>query len=374
MTELDRLWSLCTFDFENFLSLFDVHFNFTNPNYKPKFTMATSPKIGEGLKDFYFIWAGFKPEVNLYANLCALLERLGIDDAENEKKIQTLIKHIQRLYMKVLPPKILLYLIRAIEGDPYLSPEIGTTGKEEVQDYIENLQQYFNRDIDRITMKRSENSIAGEMKELFGSTPLQEVDSYNQKLNELLQSNQLTPITHYKALQILKSFTRVYFDGKIRDPLNMVMVEAFFEKKAFQTSLSETYYACERISGELVQFEETLKGKGRYSIVLLNTKIKELKQGSQNQDIINRIVTSINKRAQEVIEEKSKLYHRLAIHLQEIINDFKKPTPDIISNIKGIGGHRNKELISTLVEGYNALARYLKIVRHFVVLIEKLDQ
>jgi len=372
LAEADNLWDLCAYDYQRLINYFDPTIDLTNPTQAPKGGPSFNNALSEDLKDFYYIWASLQLEVNLAQILDILLDKLGADTGENEKKIAKILEAVKRFRNKTLPPRIILNLIKAWDEDPFIRLPLMQRGRDEIQNYLNSIEQQFNRDLDRANREINEGAITGEVAALFGKTPLMELENYNNAFSQKLLEAGLPGFSNLKAFQVLKTFTVLYFDKTIRDLVNRIMVEGFFEMKNFQTSLTENYYACERISGDIITFEENLGKEGRHTTVALDKYLGEISSGVDRMELCQRIVGAINKRSGEIIEEKTKALLGLTQQIQEILNDFKKPTPEIISNIKGFGGQQNREFMASLVEGYNQCTRFLKIMKHFVVLKKKL--
>jgi len=59
----------------------------------------------------------------------------------------------------------------------------------------------------------------------------------------------------------------------------------------------------------------------------------------------------------------------LAEAVFEVIGDFRKPTPELVSNIKTLAASKSKDMIPTLANGYNAVAHFLKIMKVYILVI-----
>jgi hypothetical protein len=65
--------------------------------------------------------------------------------------------------------------------------------------------------------------------------------------------------------------------------------------------------------------------------------------------------------------------HGLAGYLLDIINDFKQATPSFVSNIKALGGTKNREFAADLANAYNDLVKLTRIMKNFIV-VKSLDE
>jgi hypothetical protein len=51
--------------------------------------------------------------------------------------------------------------------------------------------------------------------------------------------------------------------------------------------------------------------------------------------------------------------------LGELLTDFKKSSPDLITNIRTLGGGRNREIIAQVMAGRERIVILVKIMRNF---------
>jgi hypothetical protein len=51
--------------------------------------------------------------------------------------------------------------------------------------------------------------------------------------------------------------------------------------------------------------------------------------------------------------------------LGELLADYKKPSPDLVTNIRSLGGVRNKELIASIGESRKKSETFVRIMKNF---------
>jgi hypothetical protein len=66
--------------------------------------------------------------------------------------------------------------------------------------------------------------------------------------------------------------------------------------------------------------------------------------------------------------EQSKNLFNLAEYIKLILEDFKRPTPEFISNIRSFGDKKNKLTLQALLDGYKSIIKLLKILKNFIVM------
>ena len=92
--------------------------------------------------------------------------------------------------------------------------------------------------------------------------------------------------------------------------------------------------------------------------------IEEIRRGKDIGTFLNRLVDSINDKAREIVEDEAGLFAMLGDALGELLTDFKKSSPDLITNIRALGGGRNREIIAQVQAGREKILILVKIMRH----------
>ena len=49
----------------------------------------------------------------------------------------------------------------------------------------------------------------------------------------------------------------------------------------------------------------------------------------------------------------------------DLLTDYRRPSPDLVTNIRTLGGARNKEILGQVAEGRRHLDTLLRIMRNF---------
>lgn len=366
--QLDRLAEICRHDAERFLALFDPRVNVANSEYKPSFKTVEGDQVLPELLDLYYILADFQIDLGIDRNLTLLLDRISPAGQSQSGKMGRIVQRCSRIFRRQLTPQHLLNLIRLIKGDPYFVPKVDREHRSYTAAYKKRLTTQFRKDRDRIVRERNEHALENDIKSLFGDAELLHLDGYNDQENAALQRAGHATFTQIKPLRILKSFTLAKFERTIRDDLKRIIVEGFFENKQFQSSISSIYHQCDHSYERILAFEEELNGSGRHSVTLLRRYLHEKKRQSNVSEIVARIVEAVDKDAKELVESETNRYFTLGSLMLDVVNDYKRRTPELVSNIKAIGGQQNRELLGAIASGYNDVVRLVRIMKHFTII------
>lgn len=368
-TELIRLANLCRHDFRKIFHMFDPAFDPVKTDRTPAFSPVPGEKIIQELLDLYFLMAGFKISQDLANNLSFLLEKLEREHAAQDKeKIIKVLRRMAKLQKQNLDPDIILDLMRIIKRDPALEAEKITETEYYLESFKDRLKSQFQRARDRIEREKSETVVAQDLKSLFGGAELLEIEAYNEKMAKILSDKGFETLTLIKPLKIIKSFLLAKFEKEFREPLKKLLIEGHFENKIFHDTLSNTFYGCEGMLDHIRLFEESLKGTDQVSLSAIRKYLSQHDKGKPVYAVLNKLIETIDYRARQLVEEGTNLFYNLGTLILEVLNDMKQKNPVQVSNIKVIGGDKNRNFITRLVAGYNSLSGFTRIMKHFTII------
>lgn len=369
LNEVDRFIEICRFDYERLLGLFDPGITLDSASYRPDFGPVEGEQAYPEIVDLYFLVEGFLFDSPLKANFLRLLERRspsGIDEAKR-KKIDKLFSHLDRLLQAPLNTEILLALMRATKGEPKLAPKVERERRDFLDSYKRRLKQQFERDRERIQRERHESAIATDIKALFGTIEILELEGYDDETDSFVRRESPNGFAWIKPMRILKTFISALFEPSLKESIKRILVEGYFDNKNFQNNLANILYQCERSLARIDAFEEQMMGNGRISIVAVKRYVEEMRRGKDIISYLNRLVDAINDKAKEIVEDEAGLFAMLGDAVTELLSDSKKPSPELITNIRTLGGGRNREILAQIQAGRDRIACLIKIMRSFTV-------
>jgi hypothetical protein len=365
--EVDRFIDLCRHDYERIIGLFDPSANLDDPRYKPDFASVPGEQVLPELVDFYYLTESFAFSPQLKENVLRLLEKRQPDSFDEAKKgkIDKIFLQIGKELSERLDKDILLSLMRVIKDDSTYAPSTPRERKDFLDAYRMRLVTQFDKDRDRILREQHENAIAMDIRSLFGDEDILEVDGYDEEHDSLLRRESPNGLVWIKPLRILKTFIANDFEPQLKESIKRILVEGYFDNKGFQNNLANILYQCERSGGRIVEFEEQLRGNGRVSLVAMKRYIEEMRRGKDIGTFLNRLVDAVNDKAQEIVRDETGLFAMLGEALGDLITDFKRSSPDLITNIRMLGGGRNREILTQIQGGRERIMILVKIMRNF---------
>ncbi len=365
--EVDRFIELSRHDYERLLGLFDPGISLDGPGQRPDFSAADGEQILSELIDFYYVAEGFVFTEALKVNLLRLLERRspgGAGEAKR-KKLEKICNQLSKILRDKLPAEVLVALIRSAKGDPKYSPLTERDSRDFVDSYRRRLIQQFEHDRDRIQRERHENAITADIRNLFGETEILEIDGYDDETDAFLRKESPTSFAWIKPMRILKTFISMVFDPFLKEAVKRILVEGYFENKNYQNNLANILYQCDRAGARIAEFEAQMTGSGRISVVAVRRYVDEMRRGKDIAPFLNRLVDAINLKAKEIVEDEAGLFAIFGDAISELLNDYRRASPDLVTNIRTFAGGRNREIMAQVLQGRDRILLLVKVMRNF---------
>jgi hypothetical protein len=370
--DFGRLISICAHRYQDILALFDASPGVGLLSKSRSFKPVAGEKALQQLLDIYFVWGGVRFSEGIARNIGALIDRLERSHSEEtHARVDKCLIRLQRLLKQSLHPDLLLMLIRLIKEDPCYNPEISTESARYLKSYVVGLTARHERDRTRIEREISESAVETDLKQLFPSDRLVEIESYDASTAAALLAAGFETFTLVKPLMILKNFTLVHYMRRLREPVKKILVEGYFEKKTFQNILSSSFYACEEIIEQIRHFEHessTADEDATYSIRRIRNYLELSGRGKDVEHLLNEQVANINQQALKILEAGVCAYYNLGTLLEEISADMKLKNPQTVSNLRALGGKATAKLVEMLEEATGSLSLLLRIMRSFTTL------
>jgi hypothetical protein len=261
-------------------------------------------------------------------------------------------------------------LLRAVRSESAFQPPKAEVPPSIIAEYKERRQRRWAEDRDRLLREIKESSMSAETAALFGSPPsggVLTLTGYDDELNRRLQTEASRSFAWLTPLRFLKTFERRYLAQGLIEAARRIAIEGFFDNAVLRARLTDAVGKLEKSGARIAAFEESAGGHTRVGAAALRAALDETAKGRDRSDAVARIASALDARAKELVEQDVKSLRELAESIFDVITDFRKPTPELITNIKTLAAAKDKSLIPTLANGYNATARFLKLMKAFLI-------
>ena len=375
LDKIKQLNDICKFSYITALKLFDPSYS-TKDSYTPEFQPVPIELLENSLLDLYFVIAEMDITNSLYNAVLALfrLKKGGkISDREtqglkeNFKKIQYIVKHI-------FTKEILSCMIRISKKNYELVPERAVYNGKSRQKYAEYLETRFRTDEARLKGEIQDAAINNEIKQIFGGSPLAAVQGYSKDLD--FQLRQSTPFSFawITPLQLLKNFISIFYEEHVKPLLNDIVIEGFFNNPAYKSEFSSSVFTCNDSLERIGAFESKFTRGNEFDKTNITSLIRDSHKDATFESTLKNLIDRINRQAKELIQTETTNIFQLYKKINDILIESKKPSSEVITNLKVLMiSSRNRDN-SDCMENQNSQWKvFLEVMKNYVIIgnIEK---
>lgn len=371
LEKLDRLNDFCTFDFNNFLSYFDpafkTHAGLETSVESPKFSSVEVTEIVPVLLDFYYVLSVLDistPIIDIVSILEAKKASIPLSE-EIRSRTGRIFQAVSWLLSKQLSKNILLAIIRLTKGDPVFLPEQPKSEGNYLTLYKERITERFHNDSRKLLEKQHEDEIEALLHATFGEQKLEILNGYNETTNNILQEFTVLTLEWIKPLQIIKTFSKHYFDSHFKQFLKSIIVEGYFTNRSLQTALSSAYYYCESVPLKLVEFEALFNDKQPCSISIVTGYLTELEKGLDFEKPLRKMVENMNYHAKTFVQNAVTHFAEVFNVSTLLLEDNKRSVPETVTNIRTLSGS------SKNIDSFLFLEKEVGVFRNFLEIMKK---
>lgn len=370
---LKQLADICKFNYLNIIYAFDQDFEGLPTSHLGIVAPVAPSAIADFLQDLYYITGGLKIDVAESRAICALKQLLkGGDLSESEKEhINENLRKINSIFSKYLTQDVFKKLICFGKRDSNINFQFATYRSNSLKNFIEYMQKQFVSDTERIKGEIKDYTVSFEIKELFGDKELENAKFYNSDTNEFLRSETPYSFVWITPIQVLKTFMSTFLTANVKQVLNNIVIEGFFNNSNYKAEFSSTIYAVNEIENNIAEFEKTFERGEPNDEAELRGLVRDSHTNAEFLKKVGSMVDNINNQAHKLIQDTSKILYELYVQIGELIIDSKKSKSDMISNIKVLlSSARNHNGAGMLEQRYENWKLFLKIMKNYAIIGE----
>lgn len=370
LNALHQLGDFCRFNFVTILQIFDPNFISADLRYHPTYLEISAEKIQNILEDLYFIIKGLNITTSTLNAISALATlRSGDSGNSREEELEDNLKRIAFVIRHIISPERIRLLICYAKGDLNYEPKSAAYSGSARKHFGEMIQSKFKSDEQRIKTEMKDEKINNELQNLFGTTELLELAGYNNETNAKLLANSSVSFAWIMPMRILKTFVSIYISDSIRSLLNDLIVEGFFNNPQYKSDFASDVFAALESSKNIQDFENSFSNGEANSTALLEGFIHDSHNDPEFFRKLENMVLSINEQASEIISREINNIHRLSNHISGLLQDSKKPTSEIISNLKVLMmSSRNRDNTDTMEEQFPKWQIFFDIMKNYAII------
>ena len=369
---LHQLGDFCRFNFVTILQIFDPNFISADSSYKPSYLEIPVEKVTNVLEDLYFIIRGLnitKSTSNAITALFTLITGSSFAHQYTEDSLNENLKKIAFILKHIISPERIRLLICYAKGDLNYAPKFATYNDSARKHFSEMIQSKFKSDEQRIKTEMKDERINNELQNLFGTTELLTLNGYNNDTNAKLLANSSVSFAWIMPMRILKTFLAIYLSDSIRSLLNDLIVEGFFNNPQYKSDFASDVFASLESSKAIQDFENSFATGEQNSVAMLEGFIHDSHNDPEFFRKLENMVSTINDQANRIISREINNIHRLSNHIAGILQDSKKPTSEIISNLKVLMmSSRNRDNTNIMEEQFPKWQIFFEIMKNYAII------
>ena len=375
LNKIKQLNDICRYNYVTVLRLFDGNFQGT-PGYNPQFLPIPIDVLETALMDLYYVFADMDITVSVKNALLAL-NRLYTGSSPSESRstrIEENLKKIQGVLHNVLRKDLLLAMIRLAKKDDQIVPQKAVYESASRRKYADWLEERFRTDEKRLKAEIQDETISGKVHELFPDHQLLPLTGYSQDLNNQLKHSTPHSFNFILPLQVLKSFVSEFFEEGVRYLLNDIVIEGFFNNPSYKTDFSACVFSCNETMEHIEAFEQMFHRSNEFDEAIITGLIHDSHRDASFGPRLKEMIDRINKHAKDLLQREANNLNLLYKKLGDVIVESKKPTSDVISNLKVLMiSSRNRDKAELVEVQYDKWKIFLEIMKNYVIMgnIEK---
>lgn len=368
---LRQFVEFCHYGFLPFLQAFDNNFVPSDFSYQPKYVEMPATKALNLLEDLYYQLSGLTITTTTAEAVIAVAKlRKGDELSEDEYNgYMGNIKKINYVKNKILQPEKLKLLIRMCHNDLNYEPQVAKYTGSPRQDFANMLQSRFDLEERRIKNEIQNETVSDALKLLFSDLPLEELGAYNETYNKLLETEASMSFKWILPIRILKTFLKHYVPDGVKALLNDIVIEGFFNIPSYKSNVSSIVYAALNADEEMQAFEESFGADKRNSIAVMESYVKDSKKDKDFYKRLEKMIITINNDAHDLLQSQVTSLLSLYRLLGELLADAKKPSSEIIQNLKVLMmSSRNRDNTNFIESQYSNWAVFFDIMKNYVII------
>lgn len=373
LASIKQLSDLCHFNFITPLQLFDDTFakHKDDEGYVPQYQPLPLATFENILMDLYYLTADFQITMPMGNAILALNQLLNDteNDSRTKKEILQNLRRIRAVLKNPLDSETLFKLIRLSKGDPNFVPQKASYEENVCKKFAEKLQEKFQSDELHIRNELKNSQVKQELSELFPDGKMEAIKGYSKETVEIIANNSPSNFIWVVPLQILKTFLKIYYGESLRNLLNDVVVEGLFTNPTKKSNFSQLIYSLNDSMSLISQFENTFDDGQKYSVGMIKNYINDSHRDSDFGRKLTALIDSANSEAKEIIQKTASLLNTLHADLGDFLQDAKRSSSEIVTNLKSIMfSSRNRETTSLLELQFPLWKVFFEILKNYVII------
>lgn len=374
INKLFAFFDFCSFQFNTFFAYFDPGFNTivntdsVRDHYN--FENVDGMAVLQEILDLDYLIRNISVDEQLVDGILFLNSVLPQDKQVDEVYIKKNLKNFFSKLENSLGKDTLKNIAKLIKKDPKFEDKTKAPRVfSEIEEYKARFTANFSADTKKILKLRQDVQMSSLISGLFGDIEILKLDVYNEDLSSKIQALTGLSLDWIKPLEIVKTYTKNFFQPSIEPFLRELLVEGLFEDKKMKSDFAANYYYCSAVADKIDELEKVMYGKNESSIELIRGYLTRIEAGGDFERPLSKIIDEINLRAKKFLEDSGRHYLDLLKFCKLIIKDTYRPVPESVHNITSmINSTKNKDRFAVFANGMENFEKMIELLKKYVVI------
>jgi hypothetical protein len=247
-------------------------------------------------------------------------------------------------------------LVRVAVEDINYEPPVVTGG----EDWFALVKRFWSDRCEKLygeyVLSVQKRRYSREIESLVDAGPVQALQNYRTIHGEEGQ--------HARSLGALRLFLRTAFRQKMLLPLKTLLIDGDFYKSENRTEYDEAFQVLDNAEHVVASFQQRLEPGGDFGMTL--DQLRKQPHDAEYPDRIEKAMKKIDGRGSEILNESIAAVRTIAEIVNGILYGEVGGRYDTLSNLGQIGGHSNRDLMSSLDSAMRTARAFLEIFSRLV--------
>jgi hypothetical protein len=348
------------FDFFPILREFDPLMEEGDFARKPSFSPAEGHLLREDVNNLNRALHSFHTDQLLDRSL-EVFSRIRNTESLNRSNLNRL----RKLLAEIQQNGYFSLLIRAVDKNPAPVPVPRPLHVDVFNAYTFKRRGEVLGLLNTIRRKVRDEVVGSLVGEIFGNSVQARVKNYSSAKSKQLTGLGFSGLRFVEPLNYVQAFCADKYRGLVAEKVNELIIGGVFVNKGLLNTLSNSYYALNKISHRISELDADLDTDGE-SAVTIKKHLSMLSKNKNSRNIIEKTVRDVNRQAELIINETLVNLKEMALCLKNVIEDYKREKPAYVANIRKIRSSGNREFMGELVGAYKLIYQFLRLLGKYV--------
>ncbi|MCH5283287.1 MAG: hypothetical protein J1E59_06515 [Treponema sp.] len=349
--------NFCTYDFFFILKKFASTLREGDFEIKPEFNKINGEYIGEDLKDFIAVAYVF-PEREDWSDLIKFFKAVKGSEPVTLNVWNKVVNRVN----SVKNSRVLEMLIQLATKNPDYVPEYNFSEEPIVDAFIEKIRNDAEKTINSIAATQQNNKIDDLLNQIFGTTAIDRLSNYTAANSAIYERKNVGSFEYVNELNYYKAYLLDFVKKDVREFSDLVLVRGTWSTQALSTPMSDAYHALIDSSEALLAFDAKIAENAEVGVKLKN-HMPSVDRGKEARNIVGTIISDLNEEAKKLCIEGTKNLIIIAKTTKTLLEDYARPTGEVIINWKELDRFSDHPIKEWGVEIYKSIYLFVNLMQ-----------